>query len=569
MDYVKFNNLAFVIDKDYVINNHNDASEQVFPCMKDGEHCYKVVRGLDKPCPDCPVFLGNKSGSISYDAPDGRKFYSSVSNIKFNNGSDGYIVTTSERDLETEKADTEIQRLNHKIDIFKRANYYCAFGYFDIDLSKDVITSDLYEVVDEKEYKVDMSVRGFKPPIRFSDYSKWFHDSKVVEKRDEYKEMTDIKTLTEKFNSGIDTVDLTFRARSTMGYLTWHRHSIYMYKLDGCDDLFALYVMRDIAFKFINDENSRRNEDIIKVLADEYTTVLYVDLETEMISFSNLPKYADKELKTAVQKMTYQEVLDMYIKQRIKNSDAQLIEKLMDKKYLIDYFTNKKNLSITFRSGTENDFKYMEIKIVKNGEGEPKSFIVGIADKDAEIRSRQEQQRQLESTMTLAQTDILTGIRNRTGYDICERKLNTDIENGDEKEFAIVMFDVNGLKKTNDIQGHDKGDLLLKNASKMICDIFKHSSVFRTGGDEFVAVLQNEDYDNREHLLQELRSKVFENEERDGGPDFDHPSIATGMAIFDPDSDSYVDDVLRRADDLMYENKKFIKDLRRARKIKK
>ena len=103
----------------------------------------------------------------------------------------------------------------------------------------------------------------------------------------------------------------------------------------------------------------------------------------------------------------------------------------------------------------------------------------------------------------------------------------------------------------------------------MICDIFKHSSVFRTGGDEFVAVLQNEDYDNREHLLQELRSKVFENEERDGGPDFDHPSIATGMAIFDPDSDSYVDDVLRRADDLMYENKKFIKDLRRARKIKK
>jgi len=208
------------------------------------------------------------------------------------------------------------------------------------------------------------------------------------------------------------------------------------------------------------------------------------------------------------------------------------------------------------------------MKIVKNGDGDPRTFVVGIANKDAEIRARQETERKLESALVLAQNDILTGVRNRTGYDIYERQLNADIESGKVKEFAIIMFDVNRLKKTNDVEGHDKGDQMLKNASKLICDVFKHSSVFRTGGDEFVAILCSDDYDNRDELLKELRRKVEENEDKDG-PAYENVSMASGMALYDPKIDSYVDDVLRRADDLMYENKSMMKIRRRERQRQK
>ena len=572
MDYIKFDNLSIVVDGDYVINNHNSASEAIFPEVKDGVHCYKAIRGLDAPCPDCPIFLGGAKGRVIYDSPNKDKsFFATFSNIKFNNGTDGYIVTSSEIDPEKEKRDAEIQHYKHKIDILHRANYYCAFGYFDFNVTKDVITSDVYEVVDEIEYVVDMAKRGFKKPIRFSDYVKWFHDFKAVSNREEYREMTDREKLIEKFNNGECTFDLTFRTRSTAGYLTWHRHSIYLYQIEGSDDIFGVYVLRDIAFKFINDENSRRNEDIVRTLADEYAIVLYVDIANEVVSFSNLPPHTDPLFKKAVQDCNYIELIKLYVDRKVMREDADEILKLTDKDYLIDYFKSKKSLSITYREKTENNFRYYEMKIVKSSEGnesEPRTFVVGIANKDAEIRAKQATQKELESALILAQNDVLTGVRNRTGYDIYERQLNADIESGKVKEFAIIMFDVNRLKKTNDIEGHDKGDQMLKNASKLICDVFKHSSVFRTGGDEFVAILCSDDYDNRDELLKELRRKVEENEDKDG-PAYENVSMASGMALYDPKIDSYVDDVLRRADDLMYENKSMMKIRRRERQRQK
>ena len=569
MDYIKFDNIAIVVDGDYVINNHNSASETIFPEVKDGVHCYKAIRGLDAPCPDCPIFQGLPTGRVIYESPNKDKcFFATFSNIKFNNGTDGYIVTSSEIDPEKEKRDAEIQHFKHKIDIFQRANYYCAFGYFDFNVTKDVITSDIYEVVDEVEYIVDMVKRGFKPPIKFSEYVKWFHDFKAVSNRDEYREMTNREKIIEKYNNGERTLDLTFRTRSTAGYLTWHRHSIYLYQIEGSDDIFGVYVLRDIAFKFINDENTRRNEDIVRILADEYEIVLYVDIVNEVVSFSNLPPHTDKMYKKVVQDGSYLDLLKLYIDQKVYKEDAEQMSKLLDKDYLIDYFTTKKSLSLTYRETTEDSFRYYEMKIVKNGDGDPRTFVVGIANKDAEIRARQETERKLESALVLAQNDILTGVRNRTGYDIYERQLNADIESGKVKEFAIIMFDVNRLKKTNDVEGHDKGDQMLKNASKLICDVFKHSSVFRTGGDEFVAILCSDDYDNRDELLKELRRKVEENEDKDG-PAYENVSMASGMALYDPKIDSYVDDVLRRADDLMYENKSMMKIRRRERQRQK
>ena len=79
--------------------------------------------------------------------------------------------------------------------------------------------------------------------------------------------------------------------------------------------------------------------------------------------------------------------------------------------------------------------------------------------------------------------------------------------------FAVCMFDCNCLKQINDEYGHDKGDIFLKETTRIICDVFEHSPVFRIGGDEFVAVLQNGDYENREALLRLFDAKCSEKRE--------------------------------------------------------
>ena len=564
MNKIEFDNISFVIDSEFVVNNFNAAAKDAFPTIERGSRCYEVVRGNAAPCPDCPIFSKNKKGSIVYKSPyNDKKYFATFCDMPLEKGKNGYVVSSSVENPELVEKDAECQLWRRRAEIYRTATYYCAYGYFECNLTKDLITTDINEVVDESEYSVDMSARGFTKPIKFSDYVSWFHDAKVVSKRDEYKEMTDIKNLFERFENGEKSVELTFRTRSTRGYLTWHRHSIYLFKDTSSDDLLALYVLRDIAFKLNRDEETKRNEDVMRILASEYETVVYFDLESELVSFCNLPKIADQDFKNKIRDMKFRELWLFYIDQRVKNSDAKKLAKLVEGNFLADYFKNRKTYTYIFRVGTEEEFKYFELKIVKTEDGDPKSFVFGIADKDEMIRTQQEQQKQLETALNLAQKDALTGVRNRTGYDIAEHELNTELQNGSIEEFAIVMFDVNGLKRTNDEFGHENGNLLLINSCGLICDTYKHSSVYRIGGDEFVAIVTGKDYLKRDELIKKIREEVRKNEEK-GEPIYENVSVASGMAVYNPLIDTCVGDVLRRADTLMYENKALMKANRAA-----
>ena len=87
------------------------------------------------------------------------------------------------------------------------------------------------------------------------------------------------------------------------------------------------------------------------------------------------------------------------------------------------------------------------------------------------------------------------------GYDVYLGEALLSIAGGAAGPFAIVVCDLNGLKFVNDTLGHKAGDERLKQASKVICDVFSHSPVFRNGGDEFVAYLSGRDYDDRQKLM--------------------------------------------------------------------
>ena len=157
----------------------------------------------------------------------------------------------------------------------------------------------------------------------------------------------------------------------------------------------------------------------------------------------------------------------------------------------------------------------------------------------------------------LAYRDPLTGIRNTTSYEKWVGNFDKKVQNGDTA-FGVVMLDINYLKETNDIYGHHAGNLLIVTASQIICDTFKRSPVFRIGGDEFVAILQDRDLDERDILFEKFDSAC-----KNAYIETDNVqlpvSIAKGFAMFDPLKDTLFADVFNRADEEMYRNKKMMK----------
>lgn len=152
--------------------------------------------------------------------------------------------------------------------------------------------------------------------------------------------------------------------------------------------------------------------------------------------------------------------------------------------------------------------------------------------------------------------DKLTGLRNAAAYMSKAAELEAQRQARSDLSYGVVLFDVNFLKKVNDKHGHQAGNQLIRHASRVICKVFAHSPVYRVGGDEFVAVLQQRDYDNREELLRLFDEKIAEASFVVAGETI-NISVARGLAIYQQGME--FSDVTKRADFLMYNHKAAIK----------
>lgn len=154
----------------------------------------------------------------------------------------------------------------------------------------------------------------------------------------------------------------------------------------------------------------------------------------------------------------------------------------------------------------------------------------------------------------LAHTDSLTGVRNKTAYVGMTNKLDLKISDGDA-EFCMVMVDVNYLKKVNDTYGHERGNEYLMNACKLICSVFGEEYVYRIGGDEFVVVVEGAKVSLCRYFVSQIRTEMERKQQNTMLEPWERISAALGLAIYDPTIDKSADDVFKRADKLMYENK--------------
>ncbi|MBR4555441.1 MAG: GGDEF domain-containing protein [Ruminococcus sp.] len=149
--------------------------------------------------------------------------------------------------------------------------------------------------------------------------------------------------------------------------------------------------------------------------------------------------------------------------------------------------------------------------------------------------------------------DALTGVNNKAAYIKKAEELNEQLGRGGA-EFAFVMVDMNNLKRVNDDYGHRAGDLYIKGCCRMVCEAFKHSPVYRIGGDEFVVILQGPDYNDRKRIVEKLKQDYEQCWSNTSAEAWQRYSAAVGMAENASD-DLTVELVFKRADKAMYEHK--------------
>ncbi|MBR5361438.1 MAG: diguanylate cyclase [Lachnospiraceae bacterium] len=291
---------------------------------------------------------------------------------------------------------------------------------------------------------------------------------------------------------------------------------------------------------------------IATTLAGHFDSVFYVDIETgEYTEFVSTQLFKDINFP--------KEGEDFFAMSKdnasgfVHPNDIDLVLRIHDRETIRDYLNKNGSYSISCRLHVNG--KTMHIRHIEMMCEDKRHVLFCMENIDDEVREKEEQLQHLKSVEMMAKIDRLTGIRNNNAFVERMQSIDNRIHSADsDLSFGIVMCDVNDLKRVNDMRGHRFGDEMLQRACRMICDVYRNSQVYRTGGDEFVVVLMGEDYDIREELLENLRRESMANNRLRSGP-----VIACGMAVFDPSIDAKLIDVEKRADAEMYGNKAMLK----------
>ena len=176
------------------------------------------------------------------------------------------------------------------------------------------------------------------------------------------------------------------------------------------------------------------------------------------------------------------------------------------------------------------------------------------------VKNLVEKEKEVVRLNSMANRDMLTHVGNRNAYDQYAEGLQLKMTEG-HMEFGILLADANGLGRINEEYGNDKGDLYLQKACRVICEVFRHSPVYRMGGDEFAVMLLGEDYINRRALMDEAQSIYFKSMSDEKTPPWEQAGVSFGLAEYDEQKDRTVKDVYDRANEAL----RFMKDHRKGK----
>ncbi|MBW8298798.1 MAG: GGDEF domain-containing protein [Hydrogenophaga sp.] len=180
-------------------------------------------------------------------------------------------------------------------------------------------------------------------------------------------------------------------------------------------------------------------------------------------------------------------------------------------------------------------------------------LVIVLAIKGVALASRLLRERELlvEELRNAAQTDHLTGLYNRRGFDGMARVL---LEAGSMQAVSVVIFDLDRFKQVNDIHGHQAGDVVLQRIGEIARSMFRSGDLLaRHGGEEFLALLPDCHLESAAEVAERVREAIE-------GTEFalDNGTVLRVTASFGcasgeaPIGTTVIPELIRRADLALY-----------------
>ncbi|MDD3846685.1 MAG: sensor domain-containing diguanylate cyclase, partial [Syntrophorhabdaceae bacterium] len=298
----------------------------------------------------------------------------------------------------------------------------------------------------------------------------------------------------------------------------------------------AIGILRDITERKEAEETLQKSEQKFRALFEDSKDALYITTQQgRFIDFNQ----AYLELFG----YTKEDMLALYAKDTYVNPDDRLtFVKMMEERGSV------KDYEIKLRKKGGAGMECLMTATVKYADD---GSILGYQGMIRDITELKHMEQQLHA---MSLTDELTGLYNRRGFiTLSEQQLK--IAARTKKSMLLFFADLDKMKEINDIFGHKEGDKALISTAEVLRGVFRESDIIgRMGGDEFAILAIDAADGTGEALINRLRNTI-DGRNRLEGMNYTL-SLSTGVARYDPENPCSIDELMARADTLMYEEKR-------------
>ena len=169
-------------------------------------------------------------------------------------------------------------------------------------------------------------------------------------------------------------------------------------------------------------------------------------------------------------------------------------------------------------------------------------------------QSNKERKNMIATLENLTLEDHLTGLYNRRGFTTIAKEY-LQLANRKKMDMYLLYIDLDDLKKINDTYGHNKGDFILVTLAEILQKTFRKSDIkARIGGDEFAVFPIDTQIGGVNSALARLKSSIDDYNSTTERQSL--LSVSTGISCYSPEKPCSVNELLTRADSLMYEEKR-------------
>lgn len=296
---------------------------------------------------------------------------------------------------------------------------------------------------------------------------------------------------------------------------------------------------RDLIAKFRDirerDEQMREQMALLDSMAQIYDKVNLIDYE----KMTEMPLRAETLQETAIEPGQTHSAMNQGFVKYIAPDQMEDFLHFTDLGTLRSRMTGRKIISGEFLHVVSGWFRAEYITVEDDAGGVPVKIIYTTQNIDAEKRRE-------EHLLRISLTDELTRLYNRHSY---EEDVAAYEGREPEQDLALFSIDVNGLKEANDTKGHAAGDeLLCGTASCLSAVLGGLGKVYRTGGDEFLALLHTDD-------CAALRDRILEQAAEWHGMYNEKLSFSVGYASYADEPNADIHELEKIADGMMYEAK--------------